>query len=195
MGVDRCVRAQRVAVALDLSFTTVPSPPSGQTIPASHERHRWAWDAVSNAVRRGIISCRMGSRTGERNQRLPRPMARPVAGDRPRRTAGLRDRLLHVGRGAADRGARLGRQGEPSPGADVAAVSPVPAQMWQRRAQSRRRCGSGERSPGAADQGAGFSEPRSRQPILHVLLSAGGYSLRLRCRLTVTSPRCTPIEY
>jgi len=27
-------------------------------------------------------------------------------------------------------------------------VSPVPAQMWQRRAQSRRRCGSGERSPG-----------------------------------------------
>ena len=30
---------------------------------------------------------------------------------------------------------------EPSPGADVAAASPVPAQMWQRRAQSRRRCG------------------------------------------------------
>ena len=28
-------------------------------------------------------------------------------------------------------------------------MSPVPAQMWQRRAQSRRRCGSGERSPGA----------------------------------------------
>jgi hypothetical protein len=29
--------------------------------------------------------------------------------------------------------------GEPSPGADVAAASPVPVQMWQRRAQSRRR--------------------------------------------------------
>ena len=36
---------------------------------------------------------------------------------------------------------RCGR-GEPSPSADVPAVSPVPAQMWQGRAQSRRRCGS-----------------------------------------------------
>jgi hypothetical protein len=33
-------------------------------------------------------------------------------------------------------------RGEPSPGADVAAVRPVPAQMLQRRAQSRRRCGT-----------------------------------------------------
>ena len=30
--------------------------------------------------------------------------------------------------------------GEPSPGADVAAVRAVPVQMWQRRAQSRCRC-------------------------------------------------------
>ena len=37
----------------------------------------------------------------------------------------------------------------PSPGAEVAGVSPVPVQMWQRCAQSRCRCGSGTPSPGA----------------------------------------------
>jgi hypothetical protein len=41
---------------------------------------------------------------------------------------------------------RCGR-GEPSPGADVAGVSPVPAHMWQRRAQSRCRCGQGRAAP------------------------------------------------
>ncbi len=44
---------------------------------------------------------------------------------------------------------------EPSPGADVAATSPFPEQMRQRRAQSRSRCGSDEPSPGA-DVAAGF---------------------------------------
>jgi hypothetical protein len=34
----------------------------------------------------------------------------------------------------------------PSPGADMTAVSPLPVQMWQRRAQSRSRCDSGEPS-------------------------------------------------
>jgi hypothetical protein len=43
---------------------------------------------------------------------------------------------------------RCGR-GEPSFGADVAGASTVPVQMWQGRAQSRRRCGRGEPSPGA----------------------------------------------
>jgi hypothetical protein len=43
---------------------------------------------------------------------------------------------------------RCGR-GEPSPGADVAGVSPVPVQMWQGRGQSRCRCGKVEASPGA----------------------------------------------
>ena len=38
---------------------------------------------------------------------------------------------------------------EPSPGADVAGASRVPEQMWQGRAESRRRCGKGEPSPGA----------------------------------------------
>jgi hypothetical protein len=38
--------------------------------------------------------------------------------------------------------------GEPSPGADVAGASPVPAQMWRGRAQSRRRCGRGEPTRG-----------------------------------------------
>jgi hypothetical protein len=32
-------------------------------------------------------------------------------------------------------------RGEPSPGADVTGMSSVPLQMWQQRAQSRRRCG------------------------------------------------------
>jgi len=42
-----------------------------------------------------------------------------------------------------------GMQVAPSPGADVGGVSLVPVQMWQRRAQSRCRCGRGELSPGA----------------------------------------------
>jgi hypothetical protein len=37
---------------------------------------------------------------------------------------------------------------EPNPGADVAAVSPVPVQICERRAQSRCRCARGEPSPG-----------------------------------------------
>ena len=41
------------------------------------------------------------------------------------------------------------QRGEPSPGSDVAGVSPVPVQMWQGSAQSRCRCGRGEPSPGA----------------------------------------------
>jgi hypothetical protein len=40
--------------------------------------------------------------------------------------------------------------GRGCPGADsVGGVSPVPVQMWAGRAQSRRRCGKGEPSPGA----------------------------------------------
>ena len=41
-----------------------------------------------------------------------------------------------------------------TPIAGVAGASPVPVQMWQRRAQSRCRCGRGERSPGADVAGA-----------------------------------------
>ena len=36
----------------------------------------------------------------------------------------------------------------PVRGADVGGASPVLAQMWKRRAQSRRRCGEGSRSSG-----------------------------------------------
>jgi hypothetical protein len=39
--------------------------------------------------------------------------------------------------------------GEPSPGADVRVGGPVLAQMRERQAKSRRRCGGGEPSPGA----------------------------------------------
>jgi hypothetical protein len=63
---------------------------------------------------------------------------------------------------AAENGPRIrcGR-GEPSPGADVAGVSPVPpVQMWQGCAQSRRRCGRGEHSPGA--DCCAMGEPSSR---------------------------------
>ncbi len=45
--------------------------------------------------------------------------------------------------------------GGPNSGADVAAVAPVPEQMWQEQAQSRRRCGRGRPSPGADVAGAG----------------------------------------
>ena len=36
---------------------------------------------------------------------------------------------------------------QPSPGADVAGVGPIPVQMWPGRAQSRCGCGRGEPSP------------------------------------------------
>ena len=42
--------------------------------------------------------------------------------------------------------------GEPSPGADVGAASPVPAQMWERRAQSRRRCCGRRPSPVGSEE-------------------------------------------
>jgi hypothetical protein len=50
-----------------------------------------------------------------------------------------------VGDGEPSRGAGVGN-GEPSRGAGVSAV---PVQMWQRPAQSWRRCGGGQRSRGA----------------------------------------------
>jgi hypothetical protein len=46
----------------------------------------------------------------------------------------------------------------PSLGTDVGGVSPVRGQMWEGRAQSRRKCGRGESSPGA-DVGRGL-DPR-----------------------------------
>ena len=64
-----------------------------------------------------------------------------------RRTGAVRYNSHHEQRRAQSR--RRCGSGAPSPGADVAAVCPVPVQMWQRCAQSRRRCGSGAPSPGA----------------------------------------------
>jgi hypothetical protein len=55
---------------------------------------------------------------------------------------------------AAQSRCRCGRD-EPSPGADVGGMSPVPVQMRQGRAQSRCRCGRGEPSPGADVAGVG----------------------------------------
>ena len=43
----------------------------------------------------------------------------------------------------------VGRSGRDSPIYTFAAASPVPAQTWQGAAQSRRRCGRGQPSPGA----------------------------------------------
>ncbi len=48
--------------------------------------------------------------------------------------------------------------GEASPGADEGETSAVPAQMWQRGAASRRRCGRDERSRGA-DEGETSAVP------------------------------------
>jgi hypothetical protein len=58
---------------------------------------------------------------------------------------------LHGECAGEERRAQVG----PSPDADVAAVRPVPVQMWQGRAQSRCRCGRGGPSPGADLSGAG----------------------------------------
>jgi hypothetical protein len=92
-----------------------------------------------------------------------------------RRVYGLHRRARRTTRAHAPSHQRRGR-GEQSPGADVAAVRAVPAQMWQgasrvpahtwqRRAESRRRCGRGEPSPGA-DVGSG-----DLRPIAHSLIS------------------------
>ncbi len=72
-------------------------------------------------------------------------------------------------------------RGEPSPGADVAGVSPVPVQMWQGRAQSRRRCGRGEPSPGA-DVWTGVS------PVPVQMCGQGRAQSRCRCDETRTWP-------
>ena len=54
-------------------------------------------------------------------------------------------------------------QGKPGPGADVAGVGPVPAQMWQGWAKSRCRCGSrgGQLLCGSWEAGA---EPSGAEP-------------------------------
>ena len=81
---------------------------------------------------------RRGSQTARRTPGLTRPPARqrrPVRRRRPVLRMPARQRhLLHskprptvLGRACARRCV----EGEPSPGADVAGVSPVPAQMWQ----------------------------------------------------------------
>jgi hypothetical protein len=65
--------------------------------------------------------------------------------------------------------------GAPSPGADVAAPSPVPMQMWPGRAQSRRRCGRGERDSNACVRTAARTGARRRRGKL---LGAYGCTVR-----------------
>ena len=62
-------------------------------------------------------------------------------------------------------------QGEPSPGADVAGVSPVPSQMWQGRAKSQCRCGRGEPSPGADAGDVSSFSPAQMCCMLHAVCS------------------------
>ena len=50
-------------------------------------------------------------------------------------------------------------RGEPSPRADVAALSAVRVDVWQGRAQSPCRCGSGEPSSGGDVVDCGSGEP------------------------------------
>jgi hypothetical protein len=57
-----------------------------------------------------------------------------------------------------------------SPGADVAGVVPVPVQMWQKRAQSRCRCGRDEPGPGEDVAGHKGASPA---PLLDDALDDG----------------------
>jgi hypothetical protein len=72
------------------------------------------------------------------------PHAQATSGRR--RTVRKRERQPVANKPLHESRCRCGR-GEPSPGAYVAVVCPVPVQMWEGRAQSRCRCGRGEPSP------------------------------------------------
>ncbi len=67
----------------------------------------------------------------------------------------------------------------PSPGADVAGLSPVPAQMWRGRAQSRRRCGRGEPLNGATWSMLCLIAVQTMQPIVALLTRGGNRDLRV----------------
>jgi hypothetical protein len=82
---------------------------------------------------------------------------------------------------------RCGR-GEPSPGADVAAASPVAVQMWQRRAQLRCRCGSGEPSCGADVAGASPVAVQMWQRRAQLRSRCGRGEQRFRCGRGEPSP-------
>ena len=75
------------------------------------------------------------------------------AGYTPLLHVSLRATLARARHWCAQSRCRCGR-GEPSPGADVAGVSPVLVQMWQGRAPSQPSCGRGEPSPSPVVAGA-----------------------------------------
>ncbi len=75
-----------------------------------------------------------------------------------------------------------------SPGADVAAASPVPVQMWQRQAESRCRCGSGEPSPRGR---CGRGGPRSQSNAYRQAFCGVGLR-RLRCRCSAAACAACP---
>ena len=99
----------------------------GRDVLARHLAH------VVRSLARHLI--RRHGRRWYRRPRLPRMLRNRPAGDKPRT------------RGRSPTSLALHARGEPGPAR--IGVSPVPVQMWQRQAQSRRRCGGSGPSPGA----------------------------------------------
>ena len=78
----------------------------------------------------------------------------------------------------------------PSPGADVARASPVPVQMWQGWAQSRRICGQGEPSLGADVARLAMSRRRCGEPPSTVVVYAWASLPARRPADTAPSRKC-----
>ncbi len=110
------------------------------------------WPPSERAAPNPTGPCRTALQPKLRLELLP-PASHPPASQGPRSTQWLGAVPVQRWQGRAQSRCRGGR-GEPSPGAEVAAVSPVPVQSWQGRAQSRCRVGRGEPSPGAEVAGA-----------------------------------------
>ena len=118
---------------------------------ARRRSQRAAWLACACARQLLVVRCKNGwpeshPRRGRREAQLPSHRVRSAWAaadtrqpDKPRAHAARNRSLL----------ACCFAQAFGSHHADVGGVSPVPVQMWQRRAQPRCRCGSSEPSPGA----------------------------------------------
>ena len=85
-------------------------------------------------------------------------------------------------------GAVPARRGEPGPGAGVAGVGPIPAQMWPGWAQSRRRCGCRTRPLNSA----GLERHERQRPV--DLLQISKTKVGARSGRQTMLPRCSRLH-